>query len=457
MDMKRYICLALVLAFVLALCACQKAPAVEPMDETPDWQAQYDLGVRYLSEGNYEEAIIAFTAAIEIDSKNPNAYFGRAQAYIARDGADSSDALNDLRMAHELGLDSDELHERLLESYEARGEAEEAEAERSLLYERTGLERYAPDSEAAVRQNADSDSEATEQQSADSEAVARQNAAALIAETPVRALADSALALVDAYASYWHLYDTGDGWESLDMSDAWQIWDIVWNYEISVRYRQGFDWDVYGTHVYEGYLTDSEQNVQSFVNALYQCEVTLPPLPQQDSSKWQRWKYEDGLYWFGIGDRGAESIHLDAFQRTGDETAELSYHVDAGEDLLCNVSVQLRVNPYVDPDSEMPFYYAMDSTSIQYAGKQSVSYSNEELEQMTADFFQENYPGDGGYVVFDGESTDGGDTLDVVVRFQWSESSGVRSPNVYVADIRIDKQTGELMDLTTYETIGTLW
>lgn len=45
------------------------------------WQEQYDLGVRYLSDGNYEEAIIAFTAAIEIDSKRAEAYVGRGDAY----------------------------------------------------------------------------------------------------------------------------------------------------------------------------------------------------------------------------------------------------------------------------------------------------------------------------------------------------------------------------------------
>lgn len=49
--------------------------------DTPTWQEQYDLGVRYLSEGNYEEAIIAFTAAIEIDPKRPEAYAGAADVY----------------------------------------------------------------------------------------------------------------------------------------------------------------------------------------------------------------------------------------------------------------------------------------------------------------------------------------------------------------------------------------
>ena len=61
------------LAMMLAACSGQN---------TATWQEQYDLGVRYLSEGNYEEAIIAFTAAIEIDPKHPEAYIGLADAYI---------------------------------------------------------------------------------------------------------------------------------------------------------------------------------------------------------------------------------------------------------------------------------------------------------------------------------------------------------------------------------------
>lgn len=65
---------------VLSLCACAR----ENVGST--WQEQYDLGVRYLSEGNYEEAIIAFTAAIEIDPK-------RAETYIAMDNFDEALAI----------------------------------------------------------------------------------------------------------------------------------------------------------------------------------------------------------------------------------------------------------------------------------------------------------------------------------------------------------------------------
>lgn len=47
------------------------------------WQDYYDLGIRYLSEGNYKEAIIAFTSAIAIDEKDAAAYIGRADTYVA--------------------------------------------------------------------------------------------------------------------------------------------------------------------------------------------------------------------------------------------------------------------------------------------------------------------------------------------------------------------------------------
>ena len=79
--MKQFTCVFLTIILLLTLAACQKAPEVEPVDEALDWQTQYDLGVRYLSEGNYEEAILAFEAAIKIDPKNADAYRKLAEAY----------------------------------------------------------------------------------------------------------------------------------------------------------------------------------------------------------------------------------------------------------------------------------------------------------------------------------------------------------------------------------------
>ena len=72
----RYITsLLLIIALMIGLVGCGN-------DATLTWQEQYDLGVRYLSEGNYEEAIIAFTAAIEIDPKRAEAYEKAAEAYV---------------------------------------------------------------------------------------------------------------------------------------------------------------------------------------------------------------------------------------------------------------------------------------------------------------------------------------------------------------------------------------
>ena len=47
------------------------------------WQGQYDLGIRLLNEGDYENAIVAFQAAIQIDPKNVDAYVGLAEVYLA--------------------------------------------------------------------------------------------------------------------------------------------------------------------------------------------------------------------------------------------------------------------------------------------------------------------------------------------------------------------------------------
>lgn len=86
--MKRIICILLV--FVIALSGCSRKK-----DSDTSWQEQYDLGVRYLSEGNYEEAIIAFTAAIEIDPKKPDTYIGLYEAYVAVGDYESAQAAID--------------------------------------------------------------------------------------------------------------------------------------------------------------------------------------------------------------------------------------------------------------------------------------------------------------------------------------------------------------------------
>ena len=67
--------LAFVCVVLLLLVACGKT-AVD------SWQEQYDLGMHYLLEGNYEEAILAFSLAIEIDPMQEDTYLQLAQVYI---------------------------------------------------------------------------------------------------------------------------------------------------------------------------------------------------------------------------------------------------------------------------------------------------------------------------------------------------------------------------------------
>lgn len=67
--------LPFLLIIAIGLDACSQ-------NQEAQWQEQYDLGIRYLSEGNYEEAIIAFTTAIEIDPKMSETYLALGNLYI---------------------------------------------------------------------------------------------------------------------------------------------------------------------------------------------------------------------------------------------------------------------------------------------------------------------------------------------------------------------------------------
>ncbi len=87
--MKKVTALFAALTLLLDLCACSAKV------QDPTCHEQFDLGVQYLSEGNYEEAVMAFTAAIEINSKQAEVYEKLADAYLAL--ADTEAMLQALR------------------------------------------------------------------------------------------------------------------------------------------------------------------------------------------------------------------------------------------------------------------------------------------------------------------------------------------------------------------------
>lgn len=119
--MKRIIVIIFATLMLLSLVACGKSAA-------PTWQEQYDLGVRYLSEENYEEAIIAFTAAIEIDPKRAEAYIGRGDTYIAlaNTSGNLSSAIEDYEKAISIDATNSAVWLSLTDAYLLQGDVDGA-------------------------------------------------------------------------------------------------------------------------------------------------------------------------------------------------------------------------------------------------------------------------------------------------------------------------------------------
>ena len=84
--------------------------------------------MRYLSEGNYEEAVIAFTAAIEIEPNRAEAYVGRGDAYIKSSEAEEnlSLAIKDYEQAIELDEANADAYLGLADVYIRQGAHEKA-------------------------------------------------------------------------------------------------------------------------------------------------------------------------------------------------------------------------------------------------------------------------------------------------------------------------------------------
>ena len=119
--MKRICSLLAALALVVGLCACGES-------RQQRWQAQYDLGMKYLSELNYEQAVAAFTEAIFIDAKRPEAYIGRGDARV---GIGTAESLAAAQGDYEAALALDNTLENawlgLINTYILRGDYEGAQ------------------------------------------------------------------------------------------------------------------------------------------------------------------------------------------------------------------------------------------------------------------------------------------------------------------------------------------
>lgn len=139
--MKKITALFSAITLILGLCACGQASVGQsPSSIASAWQEQYDLGMRYLKEGNYEEAIIAFTAAIEIDPKQAPAYVGRGNAYVL--SGETEENLTAAQADYEKAIELDEANVnayiKLADVYVAKNDLQKAWTLLQQEYQETG-------------------------------------------------------------------------------------------------------------------------------------------------------------------------------------------------------------------------------------------------------------------------------------------------------------------------------
>ncbi len=83
MTVKKVISIILILAIAINIASCANV-------KSPEWREHLDLGKKYLLDGDYENAIIEFKKAIEIDPKGIRAYIFLAIAYAKIGDYDSA-------------------------------------------------------------------------------------------------------------------------------------------------------------------------------------------------------------------------------------------------------------------------------------------------------------------------------------------------------------------------------
>lgn len=109
---------------------------------------QLGLAERYLAELDYESAIAAYEAAIEIDPKCEEAYLGLADIYIEQEKYEEAVEILEAGLAH---IDSENIRSKLEEIEELLAEREKAAEELLTAAEETPVEEEVPAEEAAGR------------------------------------------------------------------------------------------------------------------------------------------------------------------------------------------------------------------------------------------------------------------------------------------------------------------
>ena len=121
---KNYLVLV---GLALLLSACKKQVT---------WKEQYDLGMKYLEEGSYQEAVTAFQQAIALDANQQSVYIGTADAYLGLtqsgdEGLDIAKCCDTAEQNYQKALEFDdsteEIYTKLADVYLLSGDMEKAQ------------------------------------------------------------------------------------------------------------------------------------------------------------------------------------------------------------------------------------------------------------------------------------------------------------------------------------------
>ena len=123
MDKKRLIMLIIGAILLLSIVV-----GIGMSKHQSPYEHQLSLAYKYLEEGNYQEAILAFTKAIEIDPNKTEAYLGRAESYIKNsdDNESLTLALKDYEKVIELEETNPEGYLGIADVYIRQGEYDKA-------------------------------------------------------------------------------------------------------------------------------------------------------------------------------------------------------------------------------------------------------------------------------------------------------------------------------------------
>lgn len=436
----------IVLCLIIALLAMSvflliRCGVLEPQDP---WQEQYDLGIRFLNEGNYEEAVLSFLAAIDIDPKRTPAYTGAAEAYVALGDYEAAIEILEAGIENTGDEDLEEELEELKEELQEEDLLPTEEPEKPA--EPVVMDAYSDYYEIGTNMNGDP--------------------ITTCYHIPQILLADGSSAQANE-AIYQELYGILQDDVYAYGEEAYNSMRYQWNMKgdyisviTQISYFGSFDWTyhkVYLISASTGELLDHLEllNAYGHTEETYYAAVSERLAGYFEAYENLREMVGDAQYNSVVSDTLADENLRKAIPFVGEngELCILAYvywpagagaywHVMSleGTEGFCNFSCK-----------------SGHGTAVQETEEETAVAELQDICQMVADYYNQNmeYRYEGEFVAFEGEASESGNECYVIVRFQHSEDDPTIGANLLVAQVVVDKTTGEMT--VDGEYLDDLW